>query len=62
MTREEAAVILGVSRGRVTQLADADLIPFEVLPTPGGKGRRMYRRAQLEVVAHARDTRWSRWQ
>ncbi len=60
ITRREAAGILGVSPGRVTQLVDADLIPCVEVPTPNRR-RRMYRRAQLEVVANARDARWARW-
>jgi hypothetical protein len=58
--RTEAAEILGVSGTRVTQLAEADLIPY-VEVRVGRSVRRMYRRGQLEVVANARDARWSRW-
>jgi hypothetical protein len=60
VTRTEAAEILRVSGTRVSQLADTDLIPCVVLPTPRSV-RRMYRRDQLEVVANAPDTRWSGW-
>ena len=46
----QAAAVLGVSRSRVSQLADAEKIPVRL--TAGG--RRVYRLRQLEVVAHAR--------
>lgn len=49
----EAAVVLGVSRVRVAQLAKADRIPFY----EGPSGRRYYRTKQLKVVANARDAR-----
>jgi excisionase family DNA binding protein len=54
LTGTEAAVILGVSRTRVYQLADAEKIPVHQT----GRGRRMYRRQQLEVVAHSRRVRF----
>jgi excisionase family DNA binding protein len=50
LTGVQAAAILGVSRTRVYQLADAEKIPVHHTPS----GRRLYRRQQLEVVAHAR--------
>jgi hypothetical protein len=49
----EAAVILGVSHARVTQLANRDKIPYR----EGASGRRFYKRSQLKVVANARDAR-----
>ena len=58
--RSAAAEILGVSGTRVTQLAEADLMPY-VEVRVGRSVRRMFRRGQLEVVANARDARWSRW-
>jgi hypothetical protein len=49
----EAAVVLGVSHARVTQLARVDKIPYRA----GASGKRFYKRSQLEVVANARDAR-----
>jgi hypothetical protein len=49
----EAAMILGVSHVRVTQLANKDKIPYR----EGVSGKRFYKRSQLEVVANARDAR-----
>jgi predicted XRE-type DNA-binding protein len=46
----QAAILLGVSRTRVSQVAGAEKIP--VHRTRGG--RRVYRLKQLEVVANAR--------
>ncbi len=48
---EAAGMILGVTLGRVRQLADAGRIPYEVTPS----GHRLYRREQLEVVAKRED-------
>jgi DNA-binding transcriptional MerR regulator len=53
MSGVEAAVILGVSHARVTQLANKDKIPYR----EAASGRRFYKRSQLEVVANARDAR-----
>ncbi len=50
----QAAVILGVGRTRVGQLADRGLLPF--LTTPNG--HRIFRRAQVQVIANARRARW----
>jgi excisionase family DNA binding protein len=60
VTGSEAANILGLSSSRVTQLADADLIPYVEVPTRKHM-RRLYPRAQLEVVAKARSARYARW-
>jgi hypothetical protein len=49
----QAAMILGVSHARVSELAAAKKIPVHVTPS----GRRMYRQRQLEVVSGARRTR-----
>lgn len=51
-TTREAAQILGVTRERVRQLADRDRIP-----AVRHHDRWFFRRAQLEVVATARDAR-----
>lgn len=53
LTGVQAAIILGVSHARVSQLAAAERIPAHVLPS----GRRVYRQRQLEVVARARSLR-----
>jgi hypothetical protein len=50
----QAAQVLGVSRARVSQLADAERIPVHL--TAGG--HRVYRMKQLEVVANARNRRF----
>jgi hypothetical protein len=50
----QAAQVLGVSRTRVSQLADAERIPVHL--TSGG--HRVYRMKQLEVVANARNRRF----
>jgi excisionase family DNA binding protein len=50
LTGVQAAVLLGVSRTRVYQLADAEKIPSHQTSS----GRRVYRLRQLEVVANAR--------
>jgi hypothetical protein len=52
ITSREAAAILGVSRVRVSQLAHRDMLPYVTLD-----GRLYPRRPQIEVVAHAPDTR-----
>ena len=49
----EAARVLGVSPGRVRQLADAGRMPCVRAPS----GERLFRREQLEVVANARLSR-----
>lgn len=48
---QQAAMILGVSRTRVSQLAGAERIPFHRTSS----GKRVYRQKQLEVVANARN-------
>lgn len=53
LTSAQAARTLGVSPGRVRQLADAERIPYATTP----KGQRLYRCKQLEVVANARPSR-----
>lgn len=54
LTGERAAVVLGVNRARLGQLADRDLVPY----VRHVDGTRLYRRAQLEAVAHGRAARW----
>ena len=54
LTVRDVAALLGVSRGRVDQLARADLIRYET----DSLGQRRYRRTQIEVVANARLARW----
>lgn len=49
ITEREAAELLGISRPRVFQLRRADRLPFVE-----HNGRTYYRRAQIEVIAHAR--------
>jgi len=49
----QAAEILGVGHVRVSQLADAGRIPVHVTKS----GRRVYRKAQIAVVANAREVR-----
>ena len=51
-TCEEAAELLGVTQRRVRQLATKERIPGRL-----HRGRWYFRRRQLEVVAHARDSR-----
>jgi predicted site-specific integrase-resolvase len=53
LTGVQAAEILGVSHVRVSQLADAGKIPVHVTRS----GQRVYRKEQIEVVAHAREVR-----
>jgi hypothetical protein len=48
--------MLGVNRTRLNQLAVGGFLPF-VLHVDG---TRLCRRAQLQVVANARDVRWAR--
>ena len=55
VTRPEAARILDVNRARVWQLAQRGFLPSESAPD----GTRLYRRAQLQVIANARLSR--RW-
>jgi excisionase family DNA binding protein len=54
ITTTEAAQILKLSEGRVRQLVEGDRIPAVM-----HEGRLLYRRAQIEVIAHARLTRVS---
>jgi hypothetical protein len=49
----QAAIILGVSHNRVSQLAAEERIPVHHTTS----GRRVYRLKQLEVVAHSRQVR-----
>jgi len=53
LSGREAAEVLGVSHVRVSQLANANRIPFHEGPT----GTRYYRTKQLTVVANARAAR-----
>ncbi|MDQ3275844.1 MAG: hypothetical protein M3Q39_12670, partial [Actinomycetota bacterium] len=55
VTRPEAARILDVNQARVWQLAERGFLPYETAPD----GTRLYRRAQLQVIANARLSR--RW-
>ena len=50
----EAALILDLSRTRVGQMSDKDLLPFEIAVS----GRRRFRRTQVEVISRARQIRW----
>lgn len=50
----DVMAILGVNRSRVGQLVEADRLPC-YQARPGG--RRWYRRAQVEVIANAREAR-----
>jgi hypothetical protein len=52
VTETDAARILGISRARVQQLRQADR-----LPVVEHRGRHYYRRAQLEVLSNARESR-----
>ena len=54
VTTAQAAPMLGVIPTRVRQLANAELLPFEV----GPGDQRLYRRAQVEVIARARRARF----
>lgn len=52
LTTREAAAVLGVSDERVRQLVAADR-----LPCVERKGRRLFRRPQVDVIANAREAR-----
>jgi plasmid maintenance system antidote protein VapI len=52
----QAALVLGVSHNRVSQLATEEKIPFHLTHS----GHRVYRLRQLEVVAHAREAKLRR--
>jgi len=54
VTATAAAAIVGVNVSRLNQLVAAGRLPYET----HADGIRMFRRAQLEVVANARDARW----
>ena len=54
VSRRGAATVLGVSERRVTQLVQADRLPYVV----HRDGWRLHRRAQVEVVAKARRVRF----
>ena len=49
-----AALILGLSKTRVGQISNKDLLPFEITAS----GRRRFRRTQIEVISRARQVRW----
>jgi excisionase family DNA binding protein len=51
-TNREAAQILGISRERVKQLVDAGRLPCVEY-----RGRRYFRRQQVQVIANARNAR-----
>ena len=53
MTTAEVAELLGVSKQRVGQLVRKGF-----LPGVEHKGRRLFRRHQVEVIGNARDARW----
>ena len=50
----EAANVMELSTSRVSQLADAGRLPFEV----GENGRRRFRRSQVITIWNARATKW----
>jgi excisionase family DNA binding protein len=52
-TNREAAQILGISRERVKQLVDTGRLPCVEY-----RGRRYFRRQQVQVIANARNARW----
>ncbi len=54
LTTTEVAEVLGVTRARVSQLAERGFIPYERHPD----GRRLFRPGQVEVVARARRQRF----
>lgn len=54
ITSIEAAAILGVSPRRVRQLANKGYLPYE----KASPRRFKFRKAQVEVIANARDHRW----
>lgn len=56
ITTTEVAGVLGVSQPRVSQLARRGFLPFE----HGSDGRRLFRPAQVAVIARARRERWGR--
>jgi hypothetical protein len=56
VTAKRATRILGVNHTRLNQLAVRGFVPFELHVD----GTRLYRRAQLQVVANARVVRWAR--
>ena len=57
ITTGQAAAKLGVSHARVWQLAQTDRLPFRVSHT----GVRLFRRRQLETIAHAWQARRLHW-
>jgi hypothetical protein len=57
VTARTARRILGVNHTRLNQLVVRGFILFEMHVD----GTRLYRRAELRVVAHARDVRWARY-
>src|SRR3954452_4860003 len=52
-TNREADQILGISRSRLNQLVNAGRLPFVEY-----RGRRYFRRQQIQVIANARNARW----
>jgi excisionase family DNA binding protein len=52
-TNREAAQILGISRERLKQLVDAGRLTCVEY-----RGRRYFRRQQVQVIANARNARW----
>jgi hypothetical protein len=57
ITAQSARRMLGVNHTRLNQLAVRGFVPFEMHLD----GTRLYRRAQLQVVANARAVRWARY-
>lgn len=56
MVGQRAASLMGISRARLTQLAERDLVPF----VRHQDGTRLVRRAQLKTIGSARAFRWGR--
>ncbi len=54
MTTTEVAAVLGVTQPRVSQLARRGFLPYEATPA----GRRVFRPAQVEVIARTRRERF----
>lgn len=54
LTATQVAAVLGVSVPRVSQLANAGRLPYEL----AGDGRRLFRPAQVAVIARARRVRF----
>ena len=56
-TRSRPASTIVLEDTRLNQLAVRGFVPFEMHVD----GTRLYRRAQLQVVANARSARWARY-